>query len=126
LPDVAPEGTFAIIALSLHLAIDAGVPLNVTVLEPCCPPKFEPIICTEAPKRPDGVDKLLMAGGPAGGGTLELELAEPPPPHPAQINSRMTATANTLSDAWGNRSDMFSYSRAEVFLDSPNLTRCMR
>src|SRR5579864_5502802 len=96
LPELAPEGTFATITLSLHFAIDASLPLNVTVLEPCCPPKFDPEICTEAPKTPEVVDKLLMAGGPAGGVT-KLECDEPPPQPTKPINSSTTRTADTLS-----------------------------
>jgi hypothetical protein len=40
----------------------AVVPLNLTVLEPCVEPKFNPVIVTDAPTAADDGDKLLMLG----------------------------------------------------------------
>jgi hypothetical protein len=54
LPVAAPVGTTATIAVGLQLVIEAaGVPLKVTVLVPCVVPKFEPMMATEDPTRPE-------------------------------------------------------------------------
>jgi hypothetical protein len=52
----------------------AFVPLNVTVLEPCDDPKFEPEIVTPVPTGPELGLRLEMFG-PAGG--LKITLLEP-------------------------------------------------
>src|SRR6266566_2769801 len=66
-PVVAPAGTGATMLVLLQLVGVAGVPLNVTVLVPCVPPKFVPPIVTDVPAPPDVGDKLvtLGAGSPA-------------------------------------------------------------
>jgi hypothetical protein len=63
LPDVAPVGTFAAIAVLLHVTIVAAVPLNVTVLVPCVVPKFVPAIVTVVPAAPEvGERPEIIAG----------------------------------------------------------------
>jgi hypothetical protein len=42
-----------------QLVAVAVVPLNFTVLVPWVVPKFEPVMVTEAPTAPVGIDKLL-------------------------------------------------------------------
>jgi len=63
LPVVAPVGTAITIAVAFHvLAPPAPFPLNVTVLVPCDPPKFAPLIVTELPTPPDPGLTLLIDG----------------------------------------------------------------
>src|SRR5947209_6901292 len=42
--------------------MDAVVALNLTVLDPCVDPKFEPAIVTDAATAPDVGDRLVMLG----------------------------------------------------------------
>ena len=53
-------GTVMLVALQLVGA--AVVPLNVTVLVPCVPPKFVPVIVTEVPNGPEEGLMLVMLG----------------------------------------------------------------
>ncbi len=63
LPVVAPVGTVATIEVALQLAIVVAiVVLNFTVLLPCVPPKFVPVIVTDAPTAPDVGERLVMLG----------------------------------------------------------------
>ncbi len=62
LPVVAPLGTGTAMLVALQLVGVATVPLNVTVLVPCVPPKFVPAIVTEVPATPDVGFKLVMLG----------------------------------------------------------------
>ena len=48
--------------VALQLVGDAVVPLNVTVLEPCVPPKLVPVIVADAPTAPDAGLILVMLG----------------------------------------------------------------
>jgi hypothetical protein len=48
--------------VALHVVTVAVVPLNVTVLVPCVPPKFEPPIVTAVPTAPDAGDRLVIDG----------------------------------------------------------------
>lgn len=66
-------GTVMLVALQLVGA--AVVPLNVTVLVPCVPPKFVPVIVTEVPTGPEVGFKLEMVGVTVKGAPL---LATPP------------------------------------------------
>jgi hypothetical protein len=61
-PVVAPLGTAAAMLVSPQLDGCARVPLNVTVLDPCDEPKFDPLMVTEVPTGPEVVDRLLIAG----------------------------------------------------------------
>src|SRR5438876_3286113 len=61
-PVVAPLGTSARMVVPPQLVGVAGVPLNVTVLVPCVPPKFVPPIVTDVPAPPDVGDRLVMLG----------------------------------------------------------------
>jgi len=61
-PVVAPLGTVATILAALQLVAVAVVALNLTVLLPCVPPKFVPVMVTEAPTAPVVGDKLAMFG----------------------------------------------------------------
>jgi hypothetical protein len=62
-PVVAPTGTGTPICVSLQLLGVAGVPLKVTVLEPCVEPKCEPVIPSRAPTANALLSMLLMLGG---------------------------------------------------------------
>ena len=62
LPVVAPVGTGTTILLALQLVGIAVTPLKVTELPPWLDPKFEPLIVTTAPTRPDVGDRLIMLG----------------------------------------------------------------
>ena len=62
LPVLAPLGTVTPMLVALQLVTVADVPLNVTVLDPCVKPKFEPEIVTAVPTGPEVVDKLEMLG----------------------------------------------------------------
>lgn len=64
-PVVAPVGTVATMLDALQLVMEAVVPLNLTVLEPCEFPKLEPAIVTDAPTAPDVGVKLDMEGDAA-------------------------------------------------------------
>src|SRR6266852_385684 len=64
LPVVAPFGTGMTILVAPQLvAVPAGVPLKLTVLEPCGDPKFAPEMVTEVPTGPKFVLRLVMLGG---------------------------------------------------------------
>src|SRR5258708_14170813 len=71
LPVVAPAGTGTTILVALQLVGVAAVPLNVTVLVPCVPPKFAPVIVTGVPIAPDVGFRLVMLGG--GCATVKLK-----------------------------------------------------
>jgi hypothetical protein len=61
-PVVAPEGTVATMLVAFQVgAAPAEVPLKVTVLVPCAPPKPLPVTVTEAPTAPEA-GEILMAG----------------------------------------------------------------
>jgi hypothetical protein len=62
LPVVAPLGTVTAILDEPHVATEAVVPLNVTVLVPCVEPNVVPVIVTAAPTAPVVIDKLVIAG----------------------------------------------------------------
>ncbi len=63
-PVVAPTGTMTVMLVALQLVIDAAVPLNVTVLNPCVAPKFVPVIVTACPTAPDaGFTDAMFGGG---------------------------------------------------------------
>jgi hypothetical protein len=62
-PVVAPMGTGATMLVVLQLVGVAAIPLNVTVLAPCVPPKFAPAIVTEVPTAPDAGFRLVRLGG---------------------------------------------------------------
>src|SRR5881397_949280 len=61
-PVVAPLGTGTTMVVPLQLVGVAAVPLNVTVLVPCVPPKLAPVIVTDAPTNPDVGFRLAMLG----------------------------------------------------------------
>src|SRR6202023_951902 len=64
-PVSAPFGTDVpmLVLLQLPAATVASVPLNLTVLVPCVPPKFAPAIVTPVPTAPDAGVTLVMLGG---------------------------------------------------------------
>jgi hypothetical protein len=64
LPVVAVAGTTATMLVALHAVTVADVPLKVTVPEACGPPKFVPVIVTDAPGAPVVRDRPEMEGGP--------------------------------------------------------------
>jgi hypothetical protein len=61
-PLVAPLGTVTAMLLELHVATDAGVPLNVTVLVPWVVPKLSPLTVTAAPVLPEAGFKPVIPG----------------------------------------------------------------
>jgi hypothetical protein len=61
-PVVAPAGTGTTILVELQFVGVAGVPLKVTVLEPCVAPKLLPAMVTDVPTPPEVGDKLVMLG----------------------------------------------------------------
>jgi hypothetical protein len=63
LPVVAPAGTGTTMLVADHDVGDANVPLNVTVLVPCEPPKFVPAIVTDVPTGPLVGERLVSVGG---------------------------------------------------------------
>jgi len=78
LPVAAPLGTGTTMLVALQLVGTAAVPLNVTVLVPCVPPKFAPAIVTEAPATPDVGFRFVMLGPGAVTVKLTPLLATPP------------------------------------------------
>ncbi len=64
LPVVAPEGTGTTILVALQLVGVPAVPLKVTVLVPCDPPKFVPVTVTEVATGPEFgfTDEMLGPG----------------------------------------------------------------
>ncbi|HET8925060.1 MAG TPA: hypothetical protein VFN26_18915 [Candidatus Acidoferrum sp.] len=62
LPVVAPVGTATAMLVALQAVGVAATPLNLTVLVPWEAPKFDPVIVTDAPTRPDVGFKLVMLG----------------------------------------------------------------
>jgi hypothetical protein len=88
-PVVAPAGTGTMMLVGLQFeTVVAGVPLNVTVLDPTDEPKLVPVMVTDVPTAPDVGLKFVMVG-PA------------PPPPPAALKDANTApqTSAALSDA---------------------------
>jgi hypothetical protein len=61
-PVVACVGTIVAILVELQLVGAAVAPLNVTELVPCVVPKFDPVIVTVVPTKPEVGDKLLILG----------------------------------------------------------------
>jgi hypothetical protein len=62
-PVVAPVGTVATMAVSLHEVTDAASPLNLIVLVPWALPKLEPLAVTEPPITPeDGLREDICKG----------------------------------------------------------------
>jgi hypothetical protein len=61
-PVVAPVGTVATMLVALQLVTVAVVPLNFTVLVPWVPPRFVPVIVTDAPTAPEVGDRLAIVG----------------------------------------------------------------
>ena len=55
-------GTCTVMLVALQLVGVAAVPLNVTELVPCVPPKLVPVIVTEEPTGPEVGFKLVMVG----------------------------------------------------------------
>jgi len=63
-PVVVPDGTVATMFVALQLpAIPAETPPNVTVLDPCEGPKFDPAIVTCVPTGPETGFRLEILGG---------------------------------------------------------------
>jgi hypothetical protein len=88
-PVVAPAGTGTMMLVGLQFEIVvAGVPLNVTVLDPTDEPKFVPVMVTDVPTAPDVGPKLVMVG-------------PVPPPPPAALNAANAApqTSEPARDA---------------------------
>jgi hypothetical protein len=77
-PVVAPTGTGAVMLVVLQLVGVAAVPLNATVLAPCVPPKFVPVIVTDLPTIPDVGLRLVRLGADAVTVKLMPLLASPP------------------------------------------------
>lgn len=61
-PLVAPAGTSATMLVAVQLAGMAAVPLNVSVLPPCLPPKLAPLIVTKVPVTPEVGLRLSITG----------------------------------------------------------------
>src|SRR5208283_4155452 len=64
-PLVAPVGTVTVILVALQLVAVAALPLNVTVLLPCVPPKFVPVRITVLPTIPEPVFNVVIVGAAA-------------------------------------------------------------
>ena len=64
LPVIAPVGTPARIAVSLHELAVAVTPLNLTALVPCVLPKLTPLIVIGSPTAPeDGLKEAMLTAG---------------------------------------------------------------
>jgi hypothetical protein len=62
-PVAAPAGTGSTMFVALQFVGVAGVPLNVTVLEPCDAPKFVPAIVIGVPTGPEvGLNEVMLGG----------------------------------------------------------------
>jgi hypothetical protein len=64
-PLVAPTGTFTVIEVSLHPVTSlncANVPLKLTVLPFCAPPKFAPVMVTGTATAAELGEMLVMPG----------------------------------------------------------------
>ena len=68
-PVVAPDGTVAVMLPAAQFVTVAVVPLKVTLPLPCDDPKFDPVIVTDAPTKPEVGERLVMLGG---GTTVKL------------------------------------------------------
>lgn len=77
-PVVAPTGTVTPICVSLQLVGVAGVPLKVTVLEPCVAPKCVPVIPSVDPTARELLSMLLMVGAVSTVNRTPLLLNPPP------------------------------------------------
>ena len=64
IPLVAADGTVATICVGLQLVAVAKLPLKETVLVPCVPPKFVPVIVTNQPVGAVAGDTLKTFGAP--------------------------------------------------------------
>ncbi len=61
-PEVAPIGMEIEIEVPLHDSTVTGLPFNKTTLEPCCAPKFNPVICTWLPTAPVVAETEVIDG----------------------------------------------------------------
>jgi hypothetical protein len=59
-PDDVPEGTFAMMVVSLQLVTGTTVPLSKIVLLPCVAPNPVPVIATSDPTAPEVGETLVM------------------------------------------------------------------
>jgi hypothetical protein len=84
-PVVAPVGTVVLMLAVLQLLTVATVLLNVRVLVPCKPPKFDPVIVIGVPTTPDAGLTLAMLGG--------LEVAVLAEEHPCSSTETNTSKA---------------------------------
>src|SRR5439155_6601003 len=62
-PLAAPDGTGATMRVSVQLAGVDVTPLKLTVLPPCVPPKFAPLIVTPVPARAASGESFVITGG---------------------------------------------------------------
>src|ERR1700721_2232999 len=69
-PVVAPFGTVTAMLVALQVVTCAGVPLKLTVPDPCVATKPVPVIVTAAPHAPEVIDKVVMLGA---GTTVKLD-----------------------------------------------------
>jgi hypothetical protein len=74
-PVVASVGTGTTMLVALQVVGVAGVPLNVTVLEPGVSPKFTPLMVTKAPGGVEIADKLVITGPVVGLGAGRISTA---------------------------------------------------
>ncbi len=61
-PDVAPDGTMAVMLVDDHAVTAALVEFNETVLLPCVPPKPVPVIVTGIPTGPELGEIAVIVG----------------------------------------------------------------
>jgi hypothetical protein len=119
-PVVAPAGTDVTMLVVLQLVGVAAVPLNVTALDPCDDPKFDPVIVTELPTGPDDALRPVMLGT-----GLEFPAAGPPPqPTPSTVSpntnkNRIALVLGRIESSFELRKSLVTESLGRLKLCNP-------
>ncbi|OLC92742.1 MAG: hypothetical protein AUH86_18140 [Acidobacteria bacterium 13_1_40CM_4_58_4] len=102
-PVVAPAGTgtMMLVALQFEIVV-AGVPLNVTVLDPTDEPKFVPVMVTDVPTAPDVGLKLVMVGAVLPPPPAALKAAKTAPQAPEVAKDALAEPSPALAWIWSS------------------------
>lgn len=91
LPVDAPVGTVASMVVLFQLVAVAGIPLNVTVLDPWTTPKFVPVMTTDVPTGPEEGLTVVIAG--TGGGVVVTVNGMPLLANPPTVTTTLPVVA---------------------------------
>src|SRR4029077_13063950 len=102
LPVFAPLGTGTTMLVALQLVGVAAVPLNITVLDPCVPPKFVPVIVTDTPTGPELGLRFVMFGDGITPLLAALNAAKPAAQKSAAPRDALAAAAPEFACIWSS------------------------